>query len=393
MRKATWFLTGLMLLGMCVPAAWGIDKPVRGKRYPLTKQHGPYMIMVASFKAPPKERRTSEGLTPEQAADELVYELRQIGIPAYVFSRDEDLENIDTIDRLGRRRSMSYRSQQEQFCVLAGNYKSIDEESRSGKIAHATLDYIERKFEPKFLTDLDKDYMQSQQAYGKNVQVKKLASGGIVRLTPAKKRKNKKVLAGAFLTLNPMLDPEEVKNRTFDPLLLKLNTGDELSLLNNSGNYTLVVASFYGKATKAHVGATGLAKLREAAKKFQVSDALGQAAVDAWELANAIRQGNFVVDDDPSQPPKRQPMEAWVFHDKFRSVVTVGSFDSPNDPKIAQYQKLFQAKYKEHALTKRPFLTAETVTIPAILQEGQIPEKSWLCDPTPQLVAVPKPIR
>ena len=380
-----------MLLTTWSTSAWGIDKPVRGKRYPLTKQHGPYMIMVASFKAPPKERRTKEGLTPEEAADELVYELRQIGIPAYVFSRDEDLEQINTIDRLGRARSMSYRAQQEQFCVLAGNYSSIDEESRAGKIAHATLDYIERKFEPKFLTDPDKDYIQSQQTAG--AQVKKLASGGIVRLTPAKKRANKKVLAGAFLTLNPLLDPEEVKNRTFDPLLLKLNTGDELSLLNNSGKYTLVVASFYGKATKAHVGATGLAKLREAAEKFQVSDALGQAAVDAWELATAIRQGHFVVDDDPSQPPKRQPMEAWVFHDKFRSVVTVGSFDSPNDPKIAQYQKLFQAKYKEHAHTKKPFLTAETVTIPAILKEGQIPQKSWLCDPTPQLVAVPKPIR
>lgn len=388
MRQATWLLTGLMFLGVCAPA-WGIDKPVRGKRYPLTKQHGPYMIMVASFKAPPKERRTNEGLTPEEAADELVYELRQIGIPAYVFSRDEDLEHIKTVDRLGRRRSMSYRSQQEQFCVLAGNYKSIDEESRSGKIAHATLDYIERKFEPKFLTEPDADYVQSDQTAGS--RIKKLASGGIVRKTPGKDSKN--VLAGAFLTLNPMLDPEEVKNRTFDPLLLKLNTGDELSLLNNSGKYTLVVASFYGKATKAHVGATGLAKLREAAKKFQVSDALGQAAVDAWELANALRQGNFVIDDDPSQPPKRQPMEAWVFHDKFRSVVTVGSFDNPNDPRIAQYQKLFQAKYKEHAHTKKPFLTAETVTIPAILQEGQIPQKSWLCDPTPQLVAVPKPIQ
>ena len=77
------FVAGLVLWSST--SALAIEA-IRGKEYKLTKRHGPWMIMVASFKEPPDVRRT-EGMTPKEAADELVYELRKKGIPAYTFSQ------------------------------------------------------------------------------------------------------------------------------------------------------------------------------------------------------------------------------------------------------------------------------------------------------------------
>src|SRR5690606_9154191 len=111
----------------------------------------------------------------------------------YTFSQDEVLDEIQTVDRVGRSRAMSYRAKQQQFCVLAGNYASIDKQAKSGQIAHATLEYIEFKFQPKFLTVLDPNFAQSDQTVGS--PIKKLASGGILRMTPEKLRKKKGPLA------------------------------------------------------------------------------------------------------------------------------------------------------------------------------------------------------
>ncbi|VAX37096.1 hypothetical protein MNBD_PLANCTO02-987, partial [hydrothermal vent metagenome] len=60
----------------------------KGKKYKLTPKHGPWMIMVASFSLPEKQFRDTKGLTPKEAAHELVHELRKKGIPAYTYSSD-----------------------------------------------------------------------------------------------------------------------------------------------------------------------------------------------------------------------------------------------------------------------------------------------------------------
>ena len=62
---------------------------IKGKKYRLTKQHGPWMIMVASLAEPPDYRR-HEGISYLEAADRLVYELRRKGLPAYVYSSDSN---------------------------------------------------------------------------------------------------------------------------------------------------------------------------------------------------------------------------------------------------------------------------------------------------------------
>jgi len=58
----------------------------KGKTYKLSEKHGPWMIMVSSFRDVREEDRKTEGMTADEAVSELIYELREKGIPAYTYS-------------------------------------------------------------------------------------------------------------------------------------------------------------------------------------------------------------------------------------------------------------------------------------------------------------------
>ena len=85
-------------LAFCTSANAAQIEAIRGKHYLLTKRHGPWMIMVASFNKPPELEKT-DGMTPAEAAEELVFELRRRGIPAYTFEQKEVEGDVKTIDR------------------------------------------------------------------------------------------------------------------------------------------------------------------------------------------------------------------------------------------------------------------------------------------------------
>lgn len=330
---------------------------VRGRRYMLTKQHGPWMIHVATFREPPPEART-EGMTPQQAADELVYELRTKGIPAYTFSQGKMYDELAPADPTRRQEEGRYQAHRKSISVLAGNYKDVSSDSKQGRVAQATLEFV-KKFHPKFLRRV-------QQSNG---FLNKLSNGGIYRVTPGRP----KPLSGAFLTINPLLSPEEARQKKRSPLLLKLNSGMEYSLLENPGNYTLVVASFHGKSTIQLANGED----DKSDNPFKVTNSLDEAAYSAWELANTLRK-------------HEKQFEAYVWHDKYSSVVTVGAFQSPNDPRIKELQEIFRAKRKPHPQTGQQVLLAESLTIPANPPPGTVPDKRWMFDPTPRLIEVPK---
>lgn len=332
----------------------------RGRPYRLTKQHGPWMIMVASFSEPPNP---TEGLSPQEAADELVYELRKKSIPAYTYEQQNEVERIQTFDRLGRKTNRRYTSQRGSICVVAGNYQSIDENTREGKTAQATLEIVQA-YHPKFLGDVE--------ASSKGVF--KLANGGIYRRTPGQAGP----LGGAFLTINPLLSPEEVRKAKRDPLLRTLNSDSEYSLIRNPGKYTLVVASFYGSSV-TKVGDSGF---KQALEKFKIDNTLDRAAHSAWELTQAMRQAKSIGYD--------RDFEAWVYHDRHKSVVTVGSFDRPDDPQIRQMYDLFAAKLKPHGSGGQNVLLGEFFTVPRQPRPGKSFEKRWIFDPEPRLMEVPE---
>ncbi|GAB4138293.1 MAG: hypothetical protein Tsb009_06360 [Planctomycetaceae bacterium] len=347
-RIAIWTIASSLLLVSYTQAA-RIDAK-RGRIYKITKQHGPWMIMVATFHKPPPDRR-GKGLSPMQAANELVYELRKVGIPAYPFTTKGAYTKVGSRDRVGRQRR-SFTAFHGGVTVLAGNYSSP-----KSKLAQDTLAYI-KKFHPKFLSDVS----------AKDKKFRKTRSGGLFRVTPGRPGP----LSGAHLTPNPLLSPEELKNNSYDPLVVKLNSGSDISLLKNPGKYSLVVATFTGKSMTA----LNSRRFQKKFELFKVGNSLDEAGQQAWELAMALR--------------KLWNIEAWVYHDRHSSMVTVGSFNTDSDPRIKSTAFRFQAKQRQHPQSGRKILTAEILTIPKKPKPGEKIQKHWIFDPTPRLISVPK---
>lgn len=360
-------LFGIMSCPVWRASAWSRIEAVRGKQYRLTKRHGPWMIMVASFEEIAGVAH-AEGMSPRQAANQLVFELRKKGVPAYTFEQRGEIAKIKTVDRLGRRKLRFRKARQANIAVLAGNYSS-----RDNRIAQRTLKHI-KKFQPDFLRDA-RDNTAAKKKLRDGGTLLKLRNGGIYRETPGRPGP----LSGAFLTINPTLSPRDIRDQQHDPLLLKLNAHQELSLLNNRGRYTVIVASFYG-TPKTQMGGR---KPRGVERNRKLDAALDEAMANAWELSKALRKARSLG--------YNRDYEAYVFHDRYRSVVTIGSFNRPDDPRIAQLQRKFGAKVRKANGTTGPnVLTAEVFTIPRRPRPNSGPLKSWFFDPRPALMDVPR---
>ena len=314
------------------------------KEYTLTKNRGPWMIMVATFHAT-GDGEVNEGKTPDQAASELVLELRQLGLPAYKLDYDPQQQLFSVKDRLGRDERRKNLRRVRSICVIAGNYHGIDE-----KVAQDTLKWI-KKLHPKCLRD-----------------------GVTYRPTPGRPGP----LSGAFLTINPMLNPEEVEQRRQDPLLIRLNHGERHSLFENRGEFTLVVARFTGKQVSVKAGQ----KIPDI-KDFLKDNDLDDAGRQARELV-AVLNGNY----DRRQQNALNNIEAYVWHDRHESIVTVGSFDSPTDPRIAKYREMFGPKYVN--VNGAPtYVPAEHLSVEGF-GKNRDETRLWVFVPDGQLIRVPR---
>jgi hypothetical protein len=346
-------LLTLVVLGLCLlqTAAQAEIEAVKGKRYTLTKQHGPWMIMVAAIRDVEDEaRRLKDGMSAWQAADQLVYELRRKGIPAYTYVREKKMGEVTSASHSSLD-SRQYVAQQGYISVLAGNFPD-NTDDRLKKV----LDYIKNKFQPEFLTD------------EKN--------GGLFSRTPGRPGP----LSKAFVTVNPMLSPEELREKTVDKLVLVLNADMEYSLLKNKARYTLVIATFTGNSIM-QVGNKADSKAMERFEKSFGSN-LDHSGMEAWSLTEALRSAQKLGYD--------QNYEAWVYHDRNKSVVTIGGFDSPNDPRIQTVATQFRAKAGHHPETGEQTLTPEVFSSPKQPAAGRLPDKMWVFDANPRLMEVPR---
>lgn len=349
MRTVRGLLLSLVAATCCATAVpCSAIEAVRGKNYALTKQHGPWMIMVASFRNVPKDRR-EEGLSAEEAAAELVFELRERGIPAYVYGQKAVVEKIGTHDRQGRDDERIYAAQRDMVCVLAGNYPAIEDGT-----AQKTLNYV-KKFRPKFMQDEK--------------------SGAIFRETPGQKGP----LGGAFLTINPMLSPDEIISQKIDPDVVRMNHGSRFPLLSVKKKYTVQVATFTGKQT------TRLGVSRDNAKEAAFDRNLRNP--DSYGLSRAGEEAEQLV-----SRLREQGTEAYVHHDRYQSIVTVGAFNSPDDPLIAQIRKQFSPKLKpdpNDPKGKQESLQPETLIIPGE-KVTDLPKAVWVFDLQPHVIQIPK---
>jgi hypothetical protein len=302
------FAAAMLAAAIVVPARPALAEPKWAKlvpfkkidadpqrEYELEEKQGPWMIMAASF----------AGQTAEQQSHDLVLELRQrFKLEAYRFRRAYDFSKPTEglgYSRYGGPRRMRYltNSKFEEIAVLVGNFSSVQDPQ-----IDKTLDLIKHArpetLDPNKKTDSSQRYLGLRTLYH------------MMSNNPAERTKGP--MSAAFVTRNPLLPEEYFVAKGIDPFVLDLNQDLPYTLLKCPGRYTVRIASFRGVDTMkpaeferltAQPGKSGLTKIDEAALK-------------AAKLCAALRD---------------KGIEAYEFHDRTESIVTIGSFNEVGQPR------------------------------------------------------------
>jgi hypothetical protein len=247
----------------------------------LKDQHGPWLILAASF----------EGEDAEAKATELANELRgNYKLLAYVLPKRFDYTKPVLgagFDDKGEQKKMRYQEKREVtgFGVLVGDFDSLEHPQSKEALQRV------KTIQPKCLTGQEDLNLKKWIPRSKD----QAAQAG--------------PMAGAFMTKNPLLPEEYFQPPKVDKFVQQLNQNAEFSLLKAKKNFTVRVAMFRG-ADSLYLDHNN------PERKFEVTDknqGLEKAAEHAHLAASILRKAGI---------------EAYEFHDRNSSMVTVGSFES-----------------------------------------------------------------
>jgi hypothetical protein len=263
------------------------------KYYELEEKQGPWMIMAASF----------VGKTAEQQSHDLVIELRQkYKLEAYAFRRTYDFSKpTDGLgyNRFGGPRRMRYQnnSKFDEIAVLVGNFSSIQDpqiDRALGVIKHVKPDALDPNKKP----DTSQRLLGARTLYS------------MMSTNPDKREKGP--MSAAFVTKNPLLPDEFFVAKGLDSLVYDMNKDLPHSLLKCPGKFTVRIASFRGVDTMKPADFERLTTLRRDEAKID------KAALNASKLCAVLRD---------------KGVEAYEFHDRTESFVTIGSFNDVGQPR------------------------------------------------------------
>jgi len=346
MRGKRMFRLG-MLVGCFCGASWAVHaappwadlislKSVDAdpkQTYPLTETNGPWMIMACSF----------SGDGAEKQAQSLVYELRKrYKVTAYLYQGHFDPGEAQGrgIDEFGKPKKWNYMKYKDsknkekarhpeltEVAVLVGDYQSADDpdaQKSLKKVWFATPDCLELKEGQQTHQTLTGWRMIQRQVYE--------AIGS--------EKKQKGPMGHAFITRNPLLPADYfVPQKGIDPMILAMNKNAEYSLLDCPGKFTVQVATFKGQVI---IKQDEIKEIEKGSKAMKSE--LADAADKAHRLAKALRMKGY---------------EAYEFHDRFASIVTVGSFSSAGTPRT---DGRIEINPEIHKIMKT--YGAESVTLP-----------------------------
>ncbi|MFG0286536.1 MAG: hypothetical protein ACF8CQ_00080 [Rhodopirellula sp. JB044] len=264
------------------------------KSYNLSEEDGPWMILAHTF--------VGEGS--KERAERLVLEIRRdLQLPAFVYEEDFDFSGnvnpgspIRTSGGKTPNRRMRYKNEirYEAHAVLVGEYDSsqhpqIESDLQRVKTANCAVFGDEKE-------------MAAETDYRNPVTAVKALHH---QLTKKFGDKELGAMGNAFLTRNPMLPDDYFRAPQVDSFVRRLNEDKPYNLLTCEGKYTVVVRTFSGFNTIVD------------GKKEQAFIPNGERLERCGEDAN-----NMVA------LLRKDGIEAYQFHDRTKSVVTIGSFDS-----------------------------------------------------------------
>ena len=278
------------------------------KDYPVTDKNGPWLIVACTFsgKEAPSvgaDGRSPASRSPAQQAHELVIELRKrYKLRAYQYEKKFELEKEVQgrgLDPYGNPVRMKYNrgSERDEIAVLIGDFQHADDAE-----AQSVLQRV-RYLKPDCLsTESGRSTSENLAAWRAFAQTFLVREGDpMKKLGP---------MGHCFFTLNPWLPKDFAARRGPDRLVLQMNAGVDHSLLNCPGKFTLQVAHFTGRS-KITYDKNEIDAIQSGRRDF--GSLLGDAAVKAHEMTEALR---------------KQGIPAFEFHDRYVSLVTVGSFNS-----------------------------------------------------------------
>ena len=273
------------------------------KAYPVTDANGPWMIMATTFR----------GDHAEEQAHQLVLELRKnYKLNAYTHKQAYDYTQRGMtgigLDPEGRPKRMKYENAEkvEAVAVLVGDYRGIDDPDGQKNLT------MLKQAQPECFKTADAKQSGTSFAELRRMS-QQMFTGGTT--------KGGGPLASAIMTTNPLLPKEYFAPKAgIDKFVVELNKGNDYSLLDCKGRYSVKIATFTGKVVIDQRKIHEIEHGKDIIPRDKVDDVdpLVFAAKKAHALAEELR---------------KKGIEAYEFHDRYSSIVTIGSFNTVGSPR------------------------------------------------------------
>lgn len=321
------------------PVATSIDEKAAPSKYAVRADHGGWMIMVKSYAGPDsrakaellaKDIRDTHGIQSlvfERNAEERKEEQAQLEA-----IRKRENEKVDPFNKLQEQIKREaeanghifspttatvkvprpYHETPEQWVVFVGGFKTMDD-------ARANLPTVKKWPAPKDERLMDSGLVGGEQTDPKTGKTEFKTSSNYLNPYPS-----------SMVVPNPAATKMSLEEKAkLEPFVVKLNEGVENSLLAVKKPWTLAVKSYTMPTTRASTEGDGKSVFDLKKKGSTALDRIKAIEVEAEALARALRDKNM----------KPHPFEAFVLHHTHGSIVTVGQFDSPDDPELLKMQQ------------------------------------------------------
>ncbi len=301
-----------LALAMFLMTSSGRADPIPGldpiQQFAVTPQAGAWMISAACF----------PGEVGKELSRQLVLELRnKHHLQAYIFNLNADKRKQEMLEDEQHYKEthpgMPYRPRrskiEDQWAVLVGGYRDIE-------AARAVLPSIRKLPMPDLKLPNGKVPFDTIIAGSADGQ------GKVIRETVSP-------YLNAMCVPNPSI-PHDPNRKKYDKFWETLNANEEFSLLRCKKAWTFAIKEYRGMSTLQPSTKATSGGFMDSLSWFggkKEGQALDASAAEAHRLAETLKKLNF---------------EVYVFHTRTSSIVTVGSFDNPND---AEAQRVRAAIY------------------------------------------------
>lgn len=327
-----WALVAFVLLFGQAPTASETNN-----KYPLTEREGPWLIHIGSFRGDQSlefAHRFAEETRSKHHMLTFIYSMNESDA---VKDREELRQNqmkligTDKVPESQEHQKFKTVRVVKEYSVFVGNYPDMEK---------ARYEAVRiKEFAPPSSIPAYGVHLYNESTSRSRVDPESREFGGMFGMRSTAKTEEGKRLnqtqgnpyRQAFVVRNPILTKvaevaaalKQQPQPTFDPAWRELNANEKYSVFTCPKPWTIVVAHFVPPAVVLPSSESSLFQVGTTVNSVETGKALKRAADNARQMADLLRDGGKGYD-------------AYVFHTRQYSLVTVGAFDDRYDPKMEQ---------------------------------------------------------